>query len=367
MFRLAVLLLLGAALVSAGKGNKTKTARKTRSVSLTQLNAEDTATVLRIAKAGRDYPVLESPPKTNFTCAAAWIVPGTLYADRETACQVFHKCDEAGVLSTYICPIKTIFNDQSQTCEWFHQVDCSVNWKPTKPVIAAVAVVETKPTCTTICKNNTEILIQTAEALPINYIASEILARPRPVVTALAPVSVVSSLPILPATDKHVASSASANLIQTSNTPIKVNAIPSPIVAHPPVLGTGILSNFQASSGWGQTTVAPKVVASGWGGTVANKAAVVVPQMAIAAAPRALTSGWGSQTRQVAAPVVATANSGWGSSGQQQIGSFGGVNPGLASADAFFSPFSAYSNGIVNNFVKPFVGFPFAGAFGFMG
>ncbi|CAG2184271.1 unnamed protein product, partial [Oppiella nova] len=46
-------------------------------------------------EAGRDYPTLETIPKTSFSCARQPL--SGYYADTEAACQVVHLCQFGGV------------------------------------------------------------------------------------------------------------------------------------------------------------------------------------------------------------------------------------------------------------------------------
>ena len=51
------------------------------------------------------------------------------YADTEAHCQVFHACvdDGEGGLSkhSFLCPVGTLFNQQTLYCDWGYNVDCS--------------------------------------------------------------------------------------------------------------------------------------------------------------------------------------------------------------------------------------------------
>ena len=221
---------------------------------------------------------------------------------------------------------------------------------------------DAKPTCVTTCTQTAaaaqSVAVPVVVAAPVvttvqqqlsNPIAQEILSRPREV---LAPVVGISTVPILPTTDKVIATAAAPATTVIQNAPTRVVNIPAGIISTQQIptintatLGTGILSNLQTtSSGWGSAIQAPKVLA----------------------ATPIVASGWGSQrTQQLAAPVAV--NSGWGS-GQQHMSGYSGQNPGMASANNMFGPLAGvYGNGIMNHFITPFMGFPFAGAFGFMG
>ncbi|CAL4188532.1 unnamed protein product, partial [Meganyctiphanes norvegica] len=71
---------------------------------------------------GEDYPVLAEVPDTGFECFA----PG-YYADTapEAGCQVFHICQDAGRIDSFLCPNGTIFNQQYFVCDWWYNFDCA--------------------------------------------------------------------------------------------------------------------------------------------------------------------------------------------------------------------------------------------------
>ncbi|XP_015116970.1 homeobox protein 5 [Diachasma alloeum] len=64
-------------------------------------------------------------PETSFTCRNK--IVGSYYADPETDCQLFHVCvSVAGVVQDYkfLCPNDTAFDQESQTCADWYDVDC---------------------------------------------------------------------------------------------------------------------------------------------------------------------------------------------------------------------------------------------------
>ncbi|XP_003701171.2 uncharacterized protein LOC100875735 [Megachile rotundata] len=64
-------------------------------------------------------------PETSFTCRNK--IVGSYYADPETDCQVFHVCvSVSGTVQDYkfLCPNDTAFDQESQTCADWYDVDC---------------------------------------------------------------------------------------------------------------------------------------------------------------------------------------------------------------------------------------------------
>jgi len=78
---------------------------------------------------GQDYPILASIENTEFDCQGK--VFGGFYADPDTDCQGYHVCLQDPSNSnqqfpiSFLCPNGTIFNQESFTCEWWFNVDCS--------------------------------------------------------------------------------------------------------------------------------------------------------------------------------------------------------------------------------------------------
>nr|XP_045581729.1 pro-resilin-like isoform X1 [Procambarus clarkii] len=77
---------------------------------------------------GEDYPVLASPPDTDFSCDAQAVAGYYADTDPEARCQVFHICQDRAVRrqkDSFLCPNGTIFNQQYLVCDWWFNVDCS--------------------------------------------------------------------------------------------------------------------------------------------------------------------------------------------------------------------------------------------------
>ncbi|KYB26600.1 cuticular protein analogous to peritrophins 1-D precursor [Tribolium castaneum] len=66
------------------------------------------------------YPTLASVPPTGFTCLGR--NPG-YYADIETGCQAYHRC-EYNSAASFLCTNGTLFNEQFQVCDQFYNVRC---------------------------------------------------------------------------------------------------------------------------------------------------------------------------------------------------------------------------------------------------
>ena len=64
-------------------------------------------------------------------CAELFITglsSGAFYADLSSGCQVFHRCISAfGIVFRYsfLCPHGTVFNTESNTCDWWYRVQCN--------------------------------------------------------------------------------------------------------------------------------------------------------------------------------------------------------------------------------------------------
>ena len=85
------------------------------------LQAKEAGDVIAYSTPGKDYPVYNEIPVTYFSCAN--YKPG-FYADVDTYCQVYHRCDISGKLTSYLCPPKTLFNQITLVCDWFYNVNC---------------------------------------------------------------------------------------------------------------------------------------------------------------------------------------------------------------------------------------------------
>ncbi|GFS85327.1 chitin-binding type-2 domain-containing protein [Nephila pilipes] len=71
---------------------------------------------------GQSYPNYDKIPDTSFDCRRQKN-PG-YYGDVETQCQVFHICQAGGRQNSFLCPIGTIFNQESFVCDWWFNVNC---------------------------------------------------------------------------------------------------------------------------------------------------------------------------------------------------------------------------------------------------
>ncbi|GAU92829.1 hypothetical protein RvY_04861 [Ramazzottius varieornatus] len=88
--------------------------------------AERVAEFLNQSVAGRDYPdFLTIPTNLNFSCHDVE-QPG-FYANRDTGCQVYHRCDPNGRQYDYLCGNQTVFDQLLLTCDFFYKVDCNAS------------------------------------------------------------------------------------------------------------------------------------------------------------------------------------------------------------------------------------------------
>ncbi|XP_055334778.1 uncharacterized protein LOC129585899 [Paramacrobiotus metropolitanus] len=97
---------------------------------LAQLRTLKYGSVAEIRKAinaavpGITYPMFSRIPKTTFSCDDV-PQPG-FYADTETDCQVYHRCEQRNeYMYSYLCPNQTLFNQILLVCDWWYNVDCS--------------------------------------------------------------------------------------------------------------------------------------------------------------------------------------------------------------------------------------------------
>ncbi|XP_055331901.1 uncharacterized protein LOC129583875 [Paramacrobiotus metropolitanus] len=85
-------------------------------------SAADIQRIMANAVPGRDYPMLAYIPQTTFSCSNVR-QPG-FYADPETRCQVFRRCEANNYMFSYICPNTTIFNQITLVCDYWYNVNC---------------------------------------------------------------------------------------------------------------------------------------------------------------------------------------------------------------------------------------------------
>ncbi|XP_015930191.2 putative uncharacterized protein DDB_G0286901 [Parasteatoda tepidariorum] len=71
---------------------------------------------------GKSYPNLDKIPETSFDCRRQKS-PG-YYGDVESQCQVFHICQAGGRQNSFLCPVGTIFNQETFVCDWWFNVNC---------------------------------------------------------------------------------------------------------------------------------------------------------------------------------------------------------------------------------------------------
>ncbi|XP_076299558.1 uncharacterized protein LOC143218315 [Lasioglossum baleicum] len=74
---------------------------------------------------GADYPAYTTLPQTGFTCEGR---SRGYYADEVAGCQVFHVCHDV-LVSSFLCPIGSLFSQKLLTCDWWTKVDCSTSGK----------------------------------------------------------------------------------------------------------------------------------------------------------------------------------------------------------------------------------------------
>lgn len=85
------------------------------------LNAAEVQDLL--ASRGVQWPTLTAvPDNSNFDCSSKK-QPG-FYADPSTQCQVFHRCDQNGNMTSFICVNTTVFNQITLVCDYWYNVDC---------------------------------------------------------------------------------------------------------------------------------------------------------------------------------------------------------------------------------------------------
>ncbi|GAU95593.1 hypothetical protein RvY_07189 [Ramazzottius varieornatus] len=83
-----------------------------------------TAGEVEILLASRDannYPTYNGIPQTSFACNGRV----GFYADVDAQCQVFHRCDINGNMTSYLCVNSTIFNQITLICDAWYNVDCA--------------------------------------------------------------------------------------------------------------------------------------------------------------------------------------------------------------------------------------------------
>ncbi|GAV04775.1 hypothetical protein RvY_15001 [Ramazzottius varieornatus] len=87
------------------------------------LQTDEIQQIYANAQPGQDFPILSEIPPTTIDCAS--FKQAGFYADEAGQCQVFHRCDVNGVLTSYLCPNMSLFNQITLVCDWFWNVDCA--------------------------------------------------------------------------------------------------------------------------------------------------------------------------------------------------------------------------------------------------
>ncbi|OQV23186.1 hypothetical protein BV898_02919 [Hypsibius exemplaris] len=92
------------------------------------LSATQIQGIIAGAYPGTSYPTLSYIPQTSFSCSS--VRQFGFYADPETRCQVFRRCEANNYMFSYICPNGTLFNQITLVCDWWYNVNCpnSVAW-----------------------------------------------------------------------------------------------------------------------------------------------------------------------------------------------------------------------------------------------
>ncbi|OQV21181.1 hypothetical protein BV898_04941 [Hypsibius exemplaris] len=89
------------------------------------LDAAQVQQLIASAVPGQTYPTLSYIPQTGFTCSSAR-QPG-FYADPDTGCQVFRRCEANNYMFSYICPNSTLFNQITLVCDYWYNVQCGAS------------------------------------------------------------------------------------------------------------------------------------------------------------------------------------------------------------------------------------------------
>ncbi|XP_055338103.1 interleukin enhancer-binding factor 3-like isoform X2 [Paramacrobiotus metropolitanus] len=86
------------------------------------LTASEATAVIANSIPGTSYPTLAHIPQTSFSCSN--VRQFGFYADPETRCQVFRRCEANNYMFSYICPNGTLFNQITLICDWWYNVNC---------------------------------------------------------------------------------------------------------------------------------------------------------------------------------------------------------------------------------------------------
>ncbi|XP_055353677.1 uncharacterized protein LOC129599466 [Paramacrobiotus metropolitanus] len=89
----------------------------------TALSAAEIRTLVANAKPNVTYPAYKTIPKTSFTCNN--VKQAGFYADPDTGCQAYRRCEPGMAMASYLCPAGTIWNNIALTCDYWWNVQCS--------------------------------------------------------------------------------------------------------------------------------------------------------------------------------------------------------------------------------------------------
>jgi len=90
-----------------------------------KLDADGIQELMYEVKPGEDFPLLHEIPKDLHVDCGSFHQAG-FYADVDTGrCQLFHRCDINGNLTSFLCPNQTLFNQITLVCDWWFNIDCS--------------------------------------------------------------------------------------------------------------------------------------------------------------------------------------------------------------------------------------------------
>ncbi|XP_055340674.1 U-scoloptoxin(01)-Er1a-like [Paramacrobiotus metropolitanus] len=90
-----------------------------------KLEVDEIQELFYSVRPGEDFPLLAEVPKDVHVDCASFHQPG-FYADVDTGrCQLFHRCDINGNLTSFLCPNETLFNQITLVCDWWFNIDCA--------------------------------------------------------------------------------------------------------------------------------------------------------------------------------------------------------------------------------------------------
>lgn len=393
MFRTAVFLSCIGFLIAAEDPASLTVKRDYRSLSLVPLTAEQAESVQHTATPGVDFPVLDQVPLTSFSCKTMRAIPADSYfADPETGCQAFHKCSlEGEIAGSYLCPNYTIFDDQAQTCKWFHDVECSAEYRPAiQTVTTYVEMPQVVPVSPIVIASRPSATVISSDCCKQQAISSVvpvvIESAPAPVVVATSQSQVLSNINLIPLNQrahkklrarrpkKTVAATATLSVIPIrpeseagSAVEIETTDVEIPVVANIPIFTTVQQQSSSAAEQSQQNRQIPRTTTTPSSQT---RPASLQPS-------RSSQSGWGAKAT-TQPPAVPSSRSGWGSGSSHSapaqqspvLGSgLGFMNPmgmmggmgmgglgmgGLFGGGGIFNMVPMFANGIATTFLSPF-------------